>query len=908
MRAADKLRLRLRSLFLRSRVEAEMAAEISFHIDQLTAENVAAGMSSRAARHAALRAFGGVTQIEERCREMRGTKWIEDLGRDVEYALRTFRRSPLFTLVAVLSLAIGIGANTAIFSLITALLLRPLPVPQPDRLVAIGNPIRTGSLSDGSIRGDLYSYPMYRQIRDRNRAFSGVYASGRTGPLRVRLAGAGADLERVHGRLVSGNFFSVLGVRAAQGRAFTPAEDRAPGASPVVVVSHDFWVQRLSRDPSVLGRVVSINHSPFTVIGVMPPGFLGDIVGQPTEIWIPVTMQQQANPGRAFLDRWDESWLLLMGRLRPGASVAQARAEVEALYAQVIAEGASLGIAKDFLPGPDAPKVMVGPGGTGFSWYRKQFAQPLVMVMALVALVLLIACANVAGLLLERAAGRAKEISVRLSLGAGRGRLIRQLLTESVLLSCGGALLGVLFSLWAGPALLRLAGGSSPIALDIHLDVRILGFTAAVALLTGVLFGLAPALRATRVELAPALKENSRSLAGSGGRWRLGKLMVVMQFVLSLLLLAGAGLFVRSLRNLQSLDLGYQRDRLLLMSADPIAAGLTGARLQDFPLRLAERLRAVPGVEKVSFSENGVFSGTENSTTTTVEGFTPGQGKALGNTELNYDHVGPDYFTTLGTRLIAGRDLGPLDRKGAPLAAVINEALVKLCFAGRPPLGRHIKVGDQTFEIVGVAADARDHDVREAAPPRYFTPMEQAADIGSTYNFEIRSRHPGALVEPVRQAVRAYDPNLPVNEIRPLAVMISDALNHEQLLAELAVVFGVLALLLASIGLYGVISYTIARRTNEIGIRMALGAARPAILGMVLRETLLLVLAGVAIGVPATLALGRLVASTLFGLSPRDPVTLTAATVILLGVSLVAGAIPGARATQVDPTEALRYG
>jgi predicted permease len=908
MRSADKLRLRLRSLFLRSRVEAEMAAEISFHLDQLTAENVAAGMSFRAARHAALRAFGGVTQIEERCREMRRTKWIEDLGRDVEYALRTFRRSPLFTLVAVLSLALGIGANTAIFSLITALLLRPLPVHQPDRLVAVGNPIRTGSLSEGSIRGDLYSYPMYRQIRDRNHAFSGVYASGRTGHLQVRLAGAAADLERVRGRLVSGNFFSVLGVRAAQGRAFTPAEDRAPGASPVVVVSHDFWVERLARDPAVLGSVLTINHSPFTVIGVMPPGFFGDIVGQPTDLWIPVTMQQQANPGRAFLDRWDESWLLLMGRLRPGASVAQARAEVEALYAQVVAEGASLGIPKDVLPGPDAPKVMVGPGGTGFSWLRKQFAQPLVMVMALVALVLLIACANVAGLLLERAAGRAKEISVRLSLGAGRGRLIRQLLTESVLLSCGGAALGVLFSLWAGPALLRLAGGSAPIPLDLHLDARILGFTAAVALLTGVSFGLAPALRATRVELAPALKENSRSLAGSGGRWRLGKLMVVMQFVLSLLLLAGAGLFVRSLRNLQSLDLGFQRDRLLLMSVDPVAAGLTGARLQDFPLRLAERLRAVPGVEKVSFSENGVFSGTENSTTTTVEGFTPGQGKALGTTELNYDHVGPDYFATLGTHLLAGRDLGPLDRKGAPLAAVINEALAKLCFAGRPPLGRHIKVGDQSFEIVGVASDARDHDVREAAPPRYFTSMEQAEGIGSTYNFEIRSQHPGALVEPVRQAVRAYDPNLPINEIRPLAVMISDALNHEQLLAELAVVFGVLALLLASIGLYGVISYTIARRTNEIGIRMALGAARPAILGMVLRETLLLVLAGVAIGVPATLALGRLVASTLFGLSPRDPVTLTAATVILLGVSLVAGAIPGARATQVDPTEALRYG
>jgi putative ABC transport system permease protein len=904
MRSVDKLRLRLRSLFRRPRVEAELAAELAFHLDQLTAENVAAGMSSREARHAALRAFGGVDQIEERCREVRGTKLIEDLWRDLEYAVRTFRRSPLFTLVAVLSLALGIGANTAIFSLITALLLRPLPVRQPDRLVAVGNPVRSSSLSEGTIRGDLFSYPMYRQIRDHNHVFSGVYASGRTGALRVRPAGAAADFERVRGRLVSGNFFSVLGVQAVRGRTFAAEDDRAPGLSPVVVVSHDFWVHRLSGDPAVLGRVLTINHSPFTVIGVMPPGFSGDVVGLPTEIWIPVMMQQQANPGRAFLDRWDENWLLLMGRLRPGASLAQARADVDGVYRQVLAEAPRLGIAQDILPEPDTPRTQVGPGGTGFSWLRRQFAQPLVMVMGLVALVLLIACANVAGLLLERSMGRRQEIAVRLSLGASRARLIRQLLTESVLLSCSGAALGMLFSLWAGPALLRLAGGSTPIALELRLDVRIFAFTGAIAVLTGILFGIIPALRATRIGLAPTLKENARSVAGASGRWRLGRVLVVAQFVLSLLLLTGAGLFAGSLRNLQKLALGFDRDHLLLMSVDPVAAGLTGDRLRAFPLQLMEHLRAVPGIDAVSLSENGVFSGTENATEARVEGFTPAQGQ----TDLNYDHVGPDYFATLGTRIVAGRGLGAQDRNGAPLVAVVNEAMARQCFAGRSPLGRHIKVGEQDFEIVGLAADARDHDVREAAPPRFFTSLLQAADVGSTYNFEIRSRQPAAIAEAVRQAVRAFNPELPVNEVRPLAAMISDSLNHERLLAQLAVAFGVLALLLASIGLYGVISYTISRRTNEIGIRMALGAARPAILRMVLRETLLLVLAGVTIGVPAALAGGRLIAAYLFGLSARDPLTLAAATGVLLVVALFAGAVPGTRATQVDPTEALRYG
>jgi predicted permease len=830
---------------------------------------------------------------------------IEDLSRDLSYAARTLLRSPVFTLVAALSLALGIGANTAIFSLINALLLRPLPVREPAQLVAVGDPARTGSISTGSVRNDLFSYPLYERVRDQSTAFSGVYASGRSGRLRVGLAGSPGEPEPARGRLVSGNYFAVLGVPAARGRTFSAQEDRAPGASPVVVISHDYWRRRFASDPGAVGRLLTINGAPFTVIGVTPAGFLGDVVGLSTDLWIPVTMQPQVNPGRQFLDRWDTSWLLLMGRLRPGVPLARARTEVDALVKRAFAEAR---LPEGALPDGGLPPVPAGPGGAGFSWLRPQFAQPLITLMGLVGLVLLIACANVANLLLERAMGRRKEIAVRLALGAGRARLIRQLLTESVLLAGLGAALGLLFALWAGPALLGLASGSVPIVLDLHPDLPTLAFTAGAALLTGILFGLTPAVRATRVELASTLKENARSVTGGGagaGRWRLGRLLVVAQFALSLLLLTGAGLFVRSLQNLESLDLGLDRAHLVLMNTDPIAAGYTGARLEDFPFRLAERLAALPGVDAVTFSENGIFSGTENSNTTTIEGVATPPGEGV---DLNYDHVGPDYFAAVGTPVLLGRGLGPQDRKGAPLVAVVNEALAQRYFPTGSPLGRHITIDERSYEIVGVARDARDHDLRDAVPPRFYMPFAQAPETPSNFNFEIRTRRPAAVVDTVRRAAVAFDPDLPASDLRPLAAMIDDSISHERMIAQLSAVFGLVALVLAAIGLYGVLSYTIARRTNEIGIRMALGAGRPVILRMVLRETLFLALVGVAVGVPLAIAAARMVSSRLFGLSAHDPGTLAAATVILVLVSVLAGLIPGSRATRVSPTEALRYG
>jgi putative ABC transport system permease protein len=841
---------------------------------------------------------------------MRGNRRIEELLQDLSYALRTLRRSPVFALVAVLSLALGIGANIAIFSLIDALLLRSLPVRDPERLVIVGDPARVSGLSSGGLRNDLFSYPLYQEIRRHNQVLTDVFASGRTGKLTVGVESVTGRSETARGRLVSGNYFSVLGVSAFRGRTFTAGEDRGGGGAPFVVLSHDYWRRRFAREEQVLGRRITLNGHPFTILGVMPPGFFGEIVGGPTDLWVPLSMQPQINPGRMYLDRWDISWLLLMGRLKPGLSMAQARSEVNVLFRRILIESAGSRFTRDWLPSPDQMRVEVTPGAAGISRLRRELSQPLFTLMAIVALVLVVACANVANLLLERAMARHKEIAVRLALGAGRARLIRQLLTESILLATAGGALGLLFAFWAGLALLRLVGVEASTALDIHPDRQVLAFTATVSLLTGVLFGLAPALRATRVELAPTLKESARSLVGSGAgsRWPLGKLLVVAQFAVSLLLLVGTGLFVRTLQNLQRLDLGYRRESLLMASVDPVAAGYQGARLATFLPELVDRLRAVPGVSAVTFSENGIFSGTESYTTVRIEGF---KSPLAGDPTVNYDRVGADYFRTVGIPLLLGRDIGPRDRAGAPRVAVINESMAKQFFAAGTPLGKRLVVNgpqDVEYQIVGVARDVRDHDLRGVVPPRFYIPLLQSDDLGDVEpNFEISSPKAAALVEPVRQAIQTYNPNLPIQDLKPLAAMIDDSMANERTIARLSTVFGLLALLLAALGLYGVISYSVARRINEIGIRMALGAKRGRVLWMVLRETLLLALAGIVLGVPAALGSAVAIESRLFGLSPSDPATLTTASGILILVALVAGILPGSRATRVDPMRALRY-
>ncbi len=906
MRTWNKLLLRLRSVFRRGRVEAELSAELAFHFDHLVAENLAAGMAPGEARHAARRAFGGVTQIAEECREMRRTRPWDELVQDLAYTARTLRRSPAFTLIAVFTLALGIGANTAIWSVLHALLLRPLPVRAPEELVALGNPTRIASLSTGSVRTDLISYPLAREILERSRSFSGAFASGRTGQLILGTPGTAGARESVRGRLVSGSYFAVLGVGAARGRTFSADDDRAPGAAPFAVLSYDYWQRRFAGDAAVVGRRLVLNGFPVTVIGVARPGFSGEIADAPTDLWLPLSLQPQINPGHASLDRWDVSWLLVLGRLQPGVSLAAARGEVNDLFSQIVT--GRLGTTLPETLRPDAKglqdlKIEVTPGSGGFSRQRRELAQPLFAILAMVMLVLLIACANIANLLLERAVARQKEIAVRLALGAGRARLIRQLLTESLVLAALGGGLGALAA-WS------ILGGRST-QLGLRPSLPVLAATAAVVVATGLLFGLAPALGATRVDLAPTLKENARSLAGSGGkagRWPLGKLLVVSQLTLSFLLLTGAGLFVGTLRNLEHLELGFPRDEIVMVHVDPVAAGYTGERMASFSRQLLERLQALPGVTGATFSENGLFSGTESGTSMHVEGVGSMADEGL---DLSYDRVGPRYFEAIGIPALLGRGIGTADGPSAPKVAVINQAFRKRYFADRDPLGRHlIETGSsgKSFEIVGVVADVHDHEIRGTVPPRFYVPLEQTDDIGDVApNFEIRTAHPTALLAPVARALQAFDPHLAFEDPHPLAAMVDASIRNERTVAQLASAFGGIALLLAAIGLYGVLSYTVARRTHEIGIRMALGSARAGVLGKVVAETLVLAGVGVALGVPLALGLARLVASRLFGLAPTDPATLAAAILTLVLVAILAGALPGSRATRVEPVQALRY-
>ncbi len=845
--------------------------------------------------------------------------FLESALQDLGYAVRSLRKSPGFTWVAVLSLALGIGANTAIFSVISALILRPLPVAEPQALVAIGDGASTGSISAGSVHNEIFSTPMYREIRAQSRSFSGIFASGRSGRLKLGTslgdADAGDPLASARGRLVSGNYFAVLGVPAFRGRTLSDADDQAAGASPYVVISHDFWRRRLGSDPGALGVKLTLNGSPFTIVGIAPPGFTGEIIGTPTEIWVPLSMQEQVNPGRSFANHWEINWLLLMGRAKPGVTLAAAHTEIQGLFRRIVAAQPTSVVPPDRAAELARAEVPVTSGSNGFSRLRAQFSRSLFTLLAIVGVVLLVASANVANLLLERATGRKKEIGVRLALGAGRGRLVRQLLTESLVLATLGGALGWAIALWADNALVRLVAGSGPPGalaspLDLHLDLSVLAFTLFVSLLTATAFGLAPALTATRVELAPTLKESSRNLAGaSGNRWPLGKLLVVAQFALALLLLVGAGLFVRTLQNLERLDLGYDREGLLMVDLDPTAGGITPERFESFTLDLLERVQAVPGVTGVTASENGLFSGRESSLSTTIEGYSSGP---EGDVELAWDLVAPRYFEIVGIPIQTGRDLTAADRKGAARVAVVNRALVDAYLPGTNPIGRHITVlGDEgeestLYEIVGVAANSRDHELRGAVPPRFFSAILQADDVPGL-NLEVRTARPDALKEPVKRAILAAFPYLPIDDIDPLTTSLAEQIGDERMVARLSAIFGLLGLALAAIGLYGVVSYATTRRTHELGLRMALGAQRRGVLWMVLRETLLLAVAGIALGVPAALAASRAVASRLYGLSPTDPATLALATAILLGVALLAGMIPGGRATRVDPVQALRY-
>jgi predicted permease len=835
---------------------------------------------------------------------------METLFQDIRFGLRMLRKSPAFTLVAVLTLALGIGANTAIFSLINAVILNTLPVQRPAELVVVGDPSLVNNLNQGTPDPNHFSYPLYRELRDHNSVFSGLIASGSRHRTKVESERSGRITEDATTALVTGNYFLVLGVEAARGRTLTPEDDGAPGAHPVAVVSYEFWTGKLNQDPNIVGQTLRLNNHPYDVVGVAAPGFYGDTVGDKQDFWVPMAMQAQMVPGRPWLEDIHTSWLCSIARLKPGVSVSQAGANLNLIFRQWL--NGPQGRALD--PGDQKAlrdsKVEVVPGGRGFSGIREASFLPLILLMSIVGLVLLIACVNVANLMLARATARQKEVAVRLAIGASRTRLIRQLLTESLLLACAGGAAGLLLAGWTTRLLLRWSvGDRASERLPVGIDARVFAFTAAICLLTGLLFGLAPALRSSRIPVGSTLKEGALS-QGRTSRFSLGKVLVALQVSICLLVLFTAGLLLRSLNNLKNVDLGYDKEHILIVYADPVPAGYKAAQIVNFQQEMSARLATIPGVRGVSSSENGLFSGTESASEMKIEGYTPSKDQ---DREIFWDQVGAGYFKALDVPLLLGREFGPQDTATSPRVAVINETAAKFYFGKANPLGRKLWIDDtqnagKPMEIVGVVRDVRDHQVRGEIQRRFYIPVAQPQDELYAVKFEIRTvGKPEAAMEGARKAFAGFDANVPVAAARTVEDQVSRSLEQDILIARLSSFFGALALLLACIGLYGVMSYTVGGRTKEFGLRMALGAQRPAVLQMVLWEAMKLVLIGVIVGVPAALSASQLLSSILFGLKTTDPVSLSAVVAILALVAFLAGLIPARRATKVDPMVALRY-
>ena len=841
--------------------------------------------------------------------------WLEGLFKDLRYGLRQFVRNPVFTAVAVLSLALGIGANTAIFSVMNAVLLKSLPVRDPQQLIMLTDPTNVGISIGAQRERSTLSYAEYVNMRDHSTTVSGLSAAeAQLNTWDVRIAGGPS--EQVRGKMVSENYFTVFGVEPAIGRVFTEEDARGVGTDPFVVISYDYWQRRFGGQTSVLGTHIHIAGTDLTVIGLTPPGFRGETVGENPDLWIAMMMQPLVNPGRDWLHEdlsqtpLKTMWLQVFGRLKPGVTRAQAQSEFSLLLHAVLEAGYPASMApetrKQFLD----QHLTVRDARTGSFGGRDQFSQQLLLLLAAAGVVLLIACANVANLLLARAAARYKEVGVRLSLGAARSRLVRQFLTESFLLALLGGIAGVFIAVAAVRTLvLVLSASGNPLQLSPGLDLRVLFFTAAATLLTGLLFGLAPSLRGTRVDINQSLRDTG-SVTASSGRLNFAKILVIAQVGLSLLMAVGAGLFLRTLWNLQSVDLGYAKENLLVTYVDAIGAGYKGPQLPDLYRDFTDRIRALPGVKGVSYSALGLFSGGDIGLRVEVEGFTAKTNDQRGS---RMDVVGPGYFATLGVPMLVGREIQVQDTAGSPKVCVINEAFAKKFFANRDPIGLHVTrvFGDNrtTMEVIGVVADARTQRLRSEAAPRFFLPMDQAPiDLQGSIGLEVRaSGDPQQMLNTIRKTILSVNPDLSLSDAHSLGEIIYNVIGEDRMIARLCTLFGLVALLLAATGLYGVLSYGIARRTNEIGIRMALGAGRMNVVGMILRETGTMVVIGIVAGLGATLALTRLIAARLYGLSALDPITIVSGIFILGTVALVAAYIPAARAAQVNPVSALRH-
>ncbi|HEX3682780.1 MAG TPA: ABC transporter permease [Bryobacteraceae bacterium] len=906
---------RLRWWAHRDQHERELEEEMRQHL-ALKAEE-------RGSIEAASRQFGNVTLWKENSRAVWMWNFWEQFGQDLRYGLRTMGAHKLFTAMAAVSLALGIGANTAIYSFMDAILIRAMPVRQPEELTIVNwrskgdaevahNFDGSAYTADGVTTSGNFPYPAYELLRDHNHVFSKLFAHTWAGRLNLVADGQPYLAE---GEYVSGGFFDGLGVRPAAGRLIGVGDDRA-GAAPVVAISYSFWQGRLGGSADVAGRSISINGRPFTIVGVASPGFRGVNPESPSEVFVPVhdltavELDRNRNLDEHFTDgNW--YWIEMMGRLKPGVNIARAEAELRGLFAPWVRSTAQH--EKELA---SLPALFLEEGGSGVDSLRRQYSKPLFILMAMVGLILAIACANIANLLLSRAEIRRREMAVRLSLGAGRLRIMRQLVTESILLSITGGLLGVGVAAVGIRALtLLLANGNPDFTLGAELDVRVLIFTLLVALATGLLFGLAPAIQGTRVDITPALKETRASEARGrmkrfGVRFGLSQVLVVSQIAISLLLVAAAGLFVRTLRNLNSVNLGFNREHVLLFNLNAAQAGYDERATKQLYADLQARFRSIPGVRDATLSHMPMVADWTSTTNVIIPGM-PTQATGL---PTAVTLVGPRFFETMQIPILLGRAIDERDREGAQNVAVVNEVFAKKYFPGISAVARHFAFGrteePQDVEIVGVAKAARYSSLKKDIPPVVYTPYLQA---GKTRHvqwmyFELRTAgDPLAAANTVRQIVHQTAPRVPVADVTTQSSVIDKTIVHERTFADLCSCFGALALAMACLGLYGTMAYAVSRRTGEIGIRMALGAQRRRVVGMVLREVLAMGSVGLAIGLAAAWETTAFLKSFLFGVTPTDPLTLGSAVAILIACAILAGYRPAARASRVDPMKALRH-
>ena len=912
MPSMTSIRMWLQALILRDSVERDMSKEMQFHLERETELNIRRGLPFEEARRAALVAFGGVEQMKEATRDMRGVERLESIVRDLRYAIRSLQSRPAFTLTVITTLALGIGANTAIFTLVDALLLRALAVPHPEQLVIVSDPAVTSSSNNvGDPVTDYVSFPLYRDVRAGNAVFSDMYASGATSEIDVQI-GAGADATteasaaQPHGRFVTGNFFSVLGVSAYAGRTFTAEEDETPGQDPVIVLTYDYWQRRFSGSRAAIGTIMRVNDVPLTIVGVTPPAFHGDNVGQPLDFWMPMMMYPIVQPRMPRINGRDWSWVVMMGRLKPSMTLEQARREVPVVEANAIREHLSgIDLAR-FEQNLKSNPIYVVSGARGFSERRAEYGKALWVLMAAVGLVILVVCANVSSLMLARIVARRREMTVRLTLGASRGRLIQQTLVEGTLLAIVSSVVGLFAATWGSRALLATVSASSPIAIDTTLDARVLAFTATLTLACVVMFGLLPAFRATQVDLATSLRSQGRNLMGAArvGSIPFGRALVVAQIALSMLLLIGGGLLVRSMQQLLHGDLGVDRDHVVAVRVRTSRSRYIGPRLVQFRRDLADRVGRLPGVDAVAFADHGLFSGGSSNYYVDISGFTP---QADSERQVSLDRVGPNFFHAIGARLIRGRDIERRDLETGPPATVINETMAKRYFAARNPLGATVTMGSVKYTIVGVVRDFQSGDVR-GQPRREMYPVFNNPNDGNAGQAKLAVHvrgDPSRFVGAIQRAIEAVDRTLPV-AVSPVNDLVRDTVSEDVLLVQVTTFFCVVTLVLAALGLYGVTAYSTSQRTSEFGLRAALGAEPSEVTRMVLGEAVRVAMIGVIIGVPAGLAATRLIRAQLFGVGTIDVPSLSVAIIVLMATAVVASYLPARRAAKVGPLEALR--